>query len=77
LEGILNFVYAYVGALDRVLENPERDLELRDMAVSLDALWQRESASLRHNRRPSGQPRVEDRLHTLGQSAQARSLVSS
>ena len=47
----MNFVYAYVGALDRVLDNPERDLELGDMSISLDALWQPESVPLRKTER--------------------------
>ncbi len=52
LEGQLNFVYAYVGALDRVLEEPERAVRLRDQfRPFMDVLWQPEAAPLRKTER--------------------------
>jgi tetratricopeptide (TPR) repeat protein len=52
LEDNLNFVYAYVGALDRVLDDPERRVASRSaIGPSLDILWQPESAPLRKTER--------------------------
>jgi hypothetical protein len=52
LEDNLNFVYAYVGALDRVLDDPERRVGSRSaIGPSLDVLWQPESAPLRKTER--------------------------
>jgi len=52
LEGRLNFVYAHVGALDRVLENPERIVQVHgQFDTSLDALWTPDVAPLRQTER--------------------------
>jgi TolB-like protein len=52
LDRQLNFVYLYVGALDHVLDSPERDLQSHDtLGVQLDVLWQSESAPLRKTER--------------------------
>ena len=52
LESILNFVYAYVGALDRVLEHPERLLELHDVGrIGIAPLWHPVYAPLRKTER--------------------------
>ena len=48
----LSFVYAYVGALDRVMEDPERDLQIhRDTGYLLGLLWSPEYAPLRKTER--------------------------
>jgi adenylate cyclase len=48
LIGQLNFVYIYVGALDRVLDNPERTVVVEGtFAQQLDALWDPQTAPLR------------------------------
>src|SRR6185503_2636283 len=49
LEGGLAFVYAYVGALDRVFEYPERDLEINSLPGGI--LWHPEYAPLRKTER--------------------------
>jgi len=47
----LNFVYVYVGALDRVLDSPERSLQDHLFGPALDVLWQPEAASVRKTER--------------------------
>jgi TolB-like protein len=48
LQGELNFVYLYVGAADRVLDNPRRYVKQRNMATAgMRALWLPEYAPLR------------------------------
>ena len=52
LEGEVNFVYAYVGAMDRILEYPERLLELHDVGrVGIAPLWHPDYAPLRKTER--------------------------
>src|SRR5262249_19781262 len=52
LQGELNFVYAYVGALDRIMEFPERLLELNYIAnAGTRNLWLPEFAPLRKTER--------------------------
>src|SRR5258708_5008219 len=50
LEGALNFVYAYVGAPERVLDQPERRFEIRGGWVEI-SVWLPEYAPLRKTER--------------------------
>jgi len=49
LEFRLNFVYAHVGAFDRILDNPERSMGV--FGSDLDPLWEPVSAPLRKTER--------------------------
>jgi tetratricopeptide (TPR) repeat protein len=52
LEGELSFVYAHVGAMDRVLEFPERTVELNNVSVNgIRFLWLPEMAPARKTER--------------------------
>ncbi len=52
LEGELSFVYAYVGALDRILEFPERTVELNNVSINgIRYLWLPELAAARKTER--------------------------
>ena len=52
LQGELSFVYAYIGALNRILEYPERLIELHYLdPPGIETLWSHEVAPLRRTER--------------------------
>jgi len=70
LEGELNFVYLYIGTPDRVLENPERYVEVQSMtATGMRALWLPVFAPIRKTERFKDLMRaahIEDYWRTRG-----------
>jgi hypothetical protein len=51
LEGALSFVYAHVGAEDRLMDVLEREVENRELDSAIDVLWRPTAAALRKTER--------------------------
>ena len=52
LEGGMSFVYAHVGAIDRVLELPERGADIRYLGLAtMTPIWEPHAAPMRNTER--------------------------
>ena len=52
LEGVMSFVYAHVGAIDRVLELPERGADIRYLGLAtMTPIWEPHAAPMRKTER--------------------------